>query len=228
MREATGEEAREEVTDDRLVLGEDITKGAEFSHLPRNRAADNNKQAILDALHSLGLSNRRVFEIGSGTGQHGIHFCQHLPTLRWLPSEVKDNLTLLQAWLGVARDEGVFGINQAVEFDLNLPQWPNFSFDTLYSANVLHIINREQAQRMIEVGAYKLARGELFVAYGPFKRDGQFTTDSNRDFDHYLRTQVHGGLIDMETIQVWSENRLKLRQALDMPANNFLLVFEKA
>ena len=43
-----------------------------------SNAADNNKQFIADVLRSLLVSGARVLEIGSGSGQHAVHFVNQL------------------------------------------------------------------------------------------------------------------------------------------------------
>src|SRR5690625_6045825 len=49
--------------------------------LPFSQACENNKQPILDVLHPLLADSKRVLEVGSGTGQHAVHFA---PALPWL------------------------------------------------------------------------------------------------------------------------------------------------
>ena len=203
------------------------TDSKSFAHLPHSQAAENNKLAILNGWKSLELAKRRVFEVGSGTGQHGVFFCRHCPELHWQPSEVADNLAVLKSWHQAAKEEGIANFLPPVLFDITNKEWPEFRFDTVYSANVLHIVSRDVARSLIELLTAGLSSGQQFVCYGPFKLDGQFTTDSNREFDTWLKQQGYGGLLDMAQIQDWSEQQLVLKRRLDMPANNFLLLFEK-
>ncbi|HEV3286666.1 MAG TPA: DUF938 domain-containing protein, partial [Steroidobacteraceae bacterium] len=51
-------------------------------------ACERNKAPILEVLRAEFAATRSVLEIGSGTGQHAVHFAAHLPHLSWQPSEV--------------------------------------------------------------------------------------------------------------------------------------------
>ena len=205
----------------------DEAKTTGFAHLPHNQAAENNKRAIAQVWETLGLGQKRVFEIGSGTGQHGIFFCQQFPALSWQASEQAANLPLLTAWYEAAQSLEIANFAAPLLFDVSKPTWPTEAFDTVYCANVLHILERSLARRMIEQVTSHLESNQLFVCYGPFKREGEFTTASNRDFDAWLQAQGYGGLLDMAEIESDSGHQLKLKHCLDMPANNFLLVFTK-
>lgn len=200
-----------------------------FAHLPINQAAENNKAAILQALTDLQLTELNVFEIGSGTGQHGLYFCQHLPNMTWQPSEVANNIQLTHAWFDAAKPLGINNYLFPINYQIGqaLPQPTAYSINAIYSANVLHIVSHELAELMVETAAGQLKSKQLFIAYGPFKLDGEFTTESNQSFDIWLKQQGYGGLIDVSDIGIWSQQQLTLRYQHPMPANNFLLVFEK-
>jgi tRNA G46 methylase TrmB len=49
-------------------------------------AADRNKAPILQIIATHFAHTRRVLEIGSGTGQHALHFAAHLPHISSQPS----------------------------------------------------------------------------------------------------------------------------------------------
>lgn len=72
--------------------------------------------------------------------------------------------------------------------------------------------------------------GGTTAIYGPFKVDGSFTTPSNKAFDKSLREAgVAGwGLKDVRDLEKAANNHgIVLKQRLDLPANNFMLVFQK-
>lgn len=52
--------------------------------------AERNKETILEVLADYVDDTRSAFglELGSGTGQHVVHFAQALPTVIWQPSEI--------------------------------------------------------------------------------------------------------------------------------------------
>src|SRR5690348_707295 len=63
--------------------------------LMSSEACERNKGPILAVLGAELAASHRVLEIGSGTGQHAVHFAAHLPHLTWQPSELPENLPQL-------------------------------------------------------------------------------------------------------------------------------------
>lgn len=202
-------------------------KAIDTSQLPINQAAENNKKPIFEVLQKLGLLSGTVLEVGSGTGQHGIYFCEHCPELHWQPTEIKAQLPVLQAWYDVVHQQGLANFFAPIPYAIEDGQLPGEQADALYCANVLHIIQREQAEQLIKQAVEKLDNGQLFIGYGPYKENGEFTTESNRDFHFWLQQKGYGGLLDIDDIATWSKNTLTLEHQINMPANNFLLVWQK-
>ena len=68
-----------------------------------------------------------------------------------------------------------------------------------------------------------------FIAiYGPFKLDGKYTTPSNETFDQeILAAKVpEWGLKDIRDLERAAiKYGIVLKKQLDLPANNFLLIF---
>ncbi len=69
-------------------------------------------------------------------------------------------------------------------------------------------------------------RGFLYF-YGPFKRDGVHTADSNRAFDESLRARNPAwGVRDSAEVEALAkQSGLTLERMVAMPANNLSLVF---
>ena len=67
------------------------------------------------------------------------------------------------------------------------------------------------------------------VLYGPFLLKGEFTTESNRQFDRGLRARDPGmGLRNIDALESEARrHQLEFEHRLDMPANNFILLFRK-
>jgi len=65
--------------------------------------------------------------------------------------------------------------------------------------------------------------------YGPFNYGGQYTSDSNAQFDQWLKQQDKKmGIRDFEAIcELAADNTLQLVEDHAMPANNRLLIFRK-
>lgn len=80
---------------------------------------------------------------------------------------------------------------------------------------------------MIRGAAASLSAGGVFALYGPFRRDGQHTSDSNEAFDRSLRERnPHMGIRDLEAMdQVATAAGLVRGEVQAMPANNFMVMW---
>jgi hypothetical protein len=80
-------------------------------------------------------------------------------------------------------------------------------------------------------GAGRILRGDgrLFL-YGPFKRDGRHTAESNAAFDASLRqNNPEWGVRDIADLEkLAAANGLRLADTFEMPANNMILMFERS
>src|SRR3546814_18392633 len=70
--------------------------------------------------------------------------------------------------------------------------------------------------------------GGTLVVYGPFNHDGGYTSDSNRDFDAWLKARdPRSGIRDFEAVDELARGvGLRLVDDLAMPANNRCLVWK--
>lgn len=193
-------------------------------------ASDRNKQAILDQLIKLfsGLlpGNLRVLEIGSGWAQHAMYFTGKMNGLSWQPSERPEALAELRACLEL---NGNTSIKPPIALDVLTGPWPENHFEVVYSANTAHIMSWPAVLSMFSGIGSCLIAGGLFCLYGPFNVDGLFTAPSNQSFDQHLRTgDPEMGIRDLEALESLAcSHQMILRERIQMPANNFLLVFEK-
>ena len=69
---------------------------------PFSPACERNREPILAALRPHFADRRRVLEIGSGTGQHAVHFAAALPRLVWQTSDRAPWLAGISQWLAEA------------------------------------------------------------------------------------------------------------------------------
>jgi cyclopropane fatty-acyl-phospholipid synthase-like methyltransferase len=195
--------------------------------VPFSSAAERNRQAILDQLQRLLPQQATVLEIGSGTGQHAVFFTQNMPGLSWQPSDRQENLAGLEACFSAARNERILPL---LQLDVMHDPWPQLSYDAAYSANTAHIMSWDTVVAMFAGLAAHLADGARFCLYGPFNINNRFTSDSNRQFDLQLRTgNPEMGIRDMGAMEsLANQYQMNLEQKIIMPANNFLLVFNKS
>ncbi len=85
-------------------------------------------------------------------------------------------------------------------------------------------------QRLFTLLGQRLPAGGVFAVYGPFNYGGTFTSESNRAFDAWLKARdADSGIRDFEAVvALAAQHGLHLLQDHAMPANNRILVFEKA
>jgi cyclopropane fatty-acyl-phospholipid synthase-like methyltransferase len=194
--------------------------------LTLSEACERNKGPILEVLKVELAASRRVLEIGSGTGQHAVHFATHLPQLLWQPSELPENLPPLAERLAL---EGPANLRPPQPLDVRDDPWRVEAADALFSANTLHIMSWDEVRHFFRgVGAVLGTPGVLCV-YGPFRYRGQHTSDSNAEFDAYLRRRdPASGVRDFEALDALARAAgLGLAADHAMPANNRTLVWRR-
>ena len=192
--------------------------------LPFSDACERNKGPILEVLRPAFAGCTRVVEVGSGTGQHAVHFSKHLAHLAWQPTERAEHLQGLAARIA---GEGPPNLASPVELDVLQEPWPALRGDAVFSANTLHIMSWPAVEAFFRGLPRILEAGGVLAIYGPFKYGGRFTTDSNAAFDAMLRERdPQSGLRDSEAVNALAEAAgLELEADHAMPANNQLLVW---
>lgn len=191
-----------------------------------SEACERNKGPILAVLEGELAASRAVLEIGSGTGQHAVHFARHLPHLTWQPTELGAALDPLAERIAL---EGPANLRPAVALDVRTHPWPLERVDAVFSANTLHIMAWDAVEHFFRgVGAVLSTPGVLCV-YGPFRYRGGYTSDSNAEFDRYLRRRDRlSGIRDFEALQeLAAAAGLELAADHPMPANNQTLVWRR-
>ncbi len=187
--------------------------------------ADRNKGPILDVLRRVLPRQGDVLEIASGSGQHAAAFARALPELQWQPSD-PDPQARASIDARIARD-GLTNVATALDLDV-LGHWAVNCVDALIVANLLHISLPQTLPGLCQGAAEVLRPGGILHIYGPFKRHGAQTSQSNAAFDRSLRSRNPAwGIRDMErVIEVASSCHFANSEIVVMPANNFSLVFQ--
>jgi len=176
-----------------------------------------------------------VVEVGSGTGQHVVHFARHTPDLVWWPSDLNQrHVKSIEAW---RVHSGLKNVRSPLRIDLSDPGWcPEMKggqgpkdLAAVFCANVIHIAPWAVAEGLFAgAGRYLRADGKLLL-YGPFKRDGKHTALSNAVFDTSLREgNPDWGVRDLGDVEALARGvGLRLIDTIEMPANNLTLVFAR-
>jgi cyclopropane fatty-acyl-phospholipid synthase-like methyltransferase len=188
-------------------------------------ACERNREPILAVLRPALAPCRRVLEVGSGTGQHAVHFAAHLPHLIWQTSDQVHHLAGIRAWLAEA---GLANTPPPLALDVAGP-WPAGPYDAVFSANTLHIMAWEEVATFFAALPRVLRPGGLVLIYGPFNYGGRFTSPSNAQFDASLRAAApQRGLRDFEAVDELARRAgLLLVDDHAMPANNRLLAWRR-
>ena len=197
-----------------------------MQHKPFSPACERNQDAILTVLRAHFADRAWVLEIGSGTGQHAVHFARALPQLTWQTSDVPANLPGIRSWLAEAR----LGNTPApIEFDINGTA-PEGRYDAVFTANTLHIMGWPEVQRLFALLPSLLEPGALLTVYGPFNYAGAFTSPSNAAFDASLRqADPRRGIRDIAAVDALAQ-AAGLVQVDDraMPANNRCITWRRS
>ncbi|KAJ3038573.1 hypothetical protein HDV00_000503 [Rhizophlyctis rosea] len=199
--------------------------------------AERNKEPILQVLSPYLKPNTRVLELSSGSGQHIAHYATHHPSVHFQPSE----LPFLELLDSIdAYTLSLPNVARPLTLDILLPSdWENVvngvvkekgKFDVVVMANVLHISEWEVTTTLAgRVGSVVQGpeEGGVVMIYGPFKKDGGFTSQGNEEFDASLKQRnPKWGLRDIADVAAeFAKHGWKLKTVHDMPANNFTLIF---
>ncbi|WP_189457740.1 DUF938 domain-containing protein [Cognatilysobacter bugurensis] len=199
---------------------------------PHAPSCDRNRDPILDVLREHFAARRNVLEIGSGTGQHAVHFAAALPQLQWQCSDVAEHLPGIAMWL----DEAALpNTPPPVELDVARGPWPSPTgaaprFDAAFTANTLHIMGWPEVQALFAGLDRVLDAEATLIAYGPFNVGGAFTSESNAQFDAWLRDRdPRSGVRDLEAVDALAQGIGMTRIAdVEMPAHNRCLVWTRS
>ncbi|MDY0954948.1 DUF938 domain-containing protein [Stenotrophomonas rhizophila] len=199
-----------------------------------SEACERNREPILIVLRRHLHDRTRVLEIGSGTGQHAAYFAAQLPHLHWQASDHPDYLPgiaerLAEAALPNAPAPWPLQAVLAPRPGLApLPEAPR-GFDAVFSANTLHIMSWAHVQALFAGLPAVMADNALLCIYGPFNDDCAFSSDSNRQFDAWLKARdPDSGIRDAEAVDALAAAQgLRLVEDVAMPANNRLRVWRR-
>jgi SAM-dependent methyltransferase len=196
-------------------------------------AAENNKQPISDILVNdiiPASTPVSILEIGSGTGQHIVHFASYFPLATFQPSDIDPNhLKSIQAYID-EYEINAFTKNVLPPISIDLLSSNTIndqSFDFVYCSNLIHITPIECTEGLFTLAGRVLKFDGSLITYGPYALpgNGRITPESNRQFHSYLQMQDSRwglkGIDELATIA--RDHHIQLKQIFDMPSNNKLL-----
>lgn len=190
-------------------------------------ACERNKVAILAQLTTLFEDCCSVLELGSYSGQHAFHFAKNIPHLSW---QLSDRPLAIEALSHNYAQTNLTNVLAPIALDVSKAEhWPKQQFDAIYSANTLHIMSAEHVNALFQNLPYVCQPNTLLVVYGPFNYQGKYTSESNREFQHWLQERDPvSGIRDFEWVNELAKAAgFVLEADIKMPANNQLLVWRK-
>ena len=194
--------------------------------LPHSDACDRNKGPILSVLREAFANCKHVLEIGSGTGQHAVHFAVEMPWLVWQPSEVADAMPALRKRIF---NEGPSNLRAPVVIDVTQSPWDVRKVDGVFSANTMHIMHWPQVEAFFAGLPAVTKPAAVLAIYGPFRYGDQYTSGSNESFDAMLHARDPGsGIRDFEAVDALARAAgFAFKEDHPMPANNQTLVWAR-
>lgn len=189
-------------------------------------AAERNARPILGVIEHELQGCATVLEIGSGTAQQAEVFVAAMPWLTWQTSDLAEFHAAIQERLSAIASPRLL---PPLLLDVLGADAGELRYGAVYSSNTAHIMSQAAVQKMFEYVGAVLEAGGVFVLYGPFRLNGEFTTDSNAAFDASLRRQDPSmGLRDLEALDQFARAAgLQRKRLFAMPSNNLLAIWAK-
>jgi len=171
-----------------------------------------------------------ALEIASGSGQHAAAFANRFDGIEWIPSDPDSEARAsIEAW---RREVASENLQAPLAIDVTASDWTaqvKRSVDAILAINLVHISPWPATQGLMRGAGELLVPGGFLYLYGPYRRDGRQTAESNERFEDWLKgLNPEYGVRDLADIEREGEkNGLTLTETIGMPANNFSLIFRK-
>jgi cyclopropane fatty-acyl-phospholipid synthase-like methyltransferase len=202
-------------------------KSKDVMEKPFSPACERNRDPILEILKShIYHTDRRLLEVGAGTGQHAVYFAPKFPQLEWFPTDLAGNIFGMKKWINEAH---IPNLQQPTKLDVAKDDFPKLKFDVVFTANTFHIMHWKDCKSFMKLLGHRLREDSRAIIYGPFKYNGEFTSESNATFDVSLREKDPlSGIRSFEDVNTnMLKNGFELVHDYEMPANNRMLVYNR-
>ena len=216
-----------------------------FNKAASSSAAERNKVPIAEAfaprLRACAPTGGVVVELACGTGQHCAHLSGELPDFSFLPTDLDDS-----AFDAVRHHASARNVRAPLVVDACDPEWServkralpetfrehagaDAGVDAVLVVNMTHIAPWRATLGALAGATAVARRGALLFVYGPFKRDGEHTSEGNATFDASLRGRnAEWGYRDIEEVVAEAERAgFGAAEIVPMPANNFAIAMTR-
>ena len=198
-------------------------------------ATQRNRELILEVLGKNLAPASSILEIASGTGEHAVFFASHFDSWHWIPSDI--NPAARESIIAWKERSNLKNLALPLAIDVTQDNWIKQvekneinAIDAIVNINMIHISPWSACLGLMQGAGDILSSGGLLYLYGPFKRNGEHTAQSNVRFDLSLRDRNPAwGVRDLEmVVKTAAEANLQLQQVIEMPANNLSVIFIKS
>eukprot|EP01084_Bolivina_argentea_P041748 77072_1 len=183
-----------------------------------------------------------ILEIGSGSGMHINYFASYFNNdnthnIIWQPTN-RNNETFKQIENNIKAHKNetiiknpfVLDLNE-IDHRMNTPN--NIKYDVIFAINVFQVTSMQSWNKLIEHSFYNLMNldnpNRMLLIYGPFKLDGQYTSESNEQWDKERQGNANKPdyyIKDMTEMNNYANKfSFELSEKIEMPSNNFCLIF---
>ncbi|WP_232470148.1 MULTISPECIES: DUF938 domain-containing protein [Methylococcus] len=196
------------------------------------RTGSRNRDAILDVLKGIFPREKSdVLELAAGTGMHAHYFAQYFGHITFHPSDGDENL--LPHIEELTRQSGLANVARPRRLDLRQPHtWPDGEeFGAIYYINVVQTAPVSIVGRIMQCSSRLLADGGFLFVHGPLLDYGRFISAFDEEFDRLLRSVGQNGwaLEDIaELHRAAGRHGMRLDDEIDMPSNDFALIYRRA
>jgi hypothetical protein len=187
-----------------------------------------NREPILEALRPVLPPQGVVLEIASGSGEHAAFFAEKFPNLVFWPSDPDAAARRSIATWGLSL--GLANLRAPLALDAREDDWPIDAADAILCINMIHISPWSATEGLFKGAAKILPSNAPLYLYGPYRRRGVETAQSNVEFETWLKTKDPAfGLRDLEAVAGCASRNGFLEPAvIEMPANNLSVIFRRA
>lgn len=193
-------------------------------HAPQ---ADRNKGPIVDLLKRVLPESGMALEVGSGTGQHVIHFARQFPDLVWQPSDYDQ--VAVASIESYRREARLNNVREPLLLEVRKRMWGNGEVDVVLAINLVHVTSWSVCEGLFDGARRHLRSSGVLFLYGPFKQNGGFANIADAELDAALRSRnADWGLRDIEAVVALGTARnLGVEQVSDLPGGQIGVVFRK-
>jgi SAM-dependent methyltransferase len=189
--------------------------------------ADRSKGPIVEVLRRVLPDTGIALEVGSGTGQHILHFAREFPALEWQPSDY-DQVAVASVD-SYRREARAHNLREALLLEVRQKIWGHGLLDAVLAIQLVHVTSWSVCEGLFDGARRHLRPGGVLFLQGPFKQGGGFDCPENAQLDARLRAKnPDWGLRDLEAVAALGTARgLLVEQVIDMPDNELATVFRK-